>query len=1122
MNKFYVFLVVSLVCTSFVFSQRQADNWFFGNNAGLNFGSGNPTVITGSALSTVEGCSSFSDENGNLLFYTDGITVYNRNHQVMPNGNGLGGNPSSTQSGLIIPKPGDPNIFYLFTVGTNAVGNTGLAPNAGFKYYTIDITADSGLGDVVSGPVNLSGGLSSQWSEKVTAVEADGCNGYWAISFVNNKFYSYFIDNTGVSNTPVISTVSNTVSDVRGYLKVSPDGTKIVSANMISGTLLYDFDVATGQVSNGNALNLSGAEGYGVEFSIDSKRLYISTGSYASGSVENLYQFNLDLLDFTLINNSRFLVHSYTNTRGALQLASNGKIYWASDNSNFISVINNPENLGSSVNYSHRSVSLGSATSTQGLPPFIQSLFIANLNIIDSTSSNIITNLELCDGETYRLEPDISTYPPTTTYQWTLNGNIIPIMTSYLDIDQATAYSEGTYVLTVDFNNGDCPLRGEATVIFNPLPNIVSNIEVKQCDDNTDGFTFVDLTNINSSIYIDSQPVSITYHQTFNDADSGVNPIANDINFGTTTRYVYARVENIYSCYRVATVHILVTSTSANYQRLFGKCDDFLDINGDNNDNNDDTDGISTFDFSGVTNQVISLFPVTQQQDLTVAYYHNVQDGLLQQNEITNISNYRNITSPFYEKIYIRVNSTQNIDCIGFGENLFIELEVEPIPMAHQPQDKKVCATDLNGTYEFDTSNYNTEILQGQTNVTLTYIEEDGTTHSPALPNPFSTKTQTLQVVATNNITNDPDGQCSSETTLNMVVNLIPYVANDVAFEPKCDDGIDDTDGKAEFDTSLVEYHLLGGNNSQLQMQFRYFNEDGTQIFNENGNPSPLPNPFITESQTITVIMENENNTTCNLSYSIEFIVNPLPEFEIEDTQICLNYNEPVVAQIINQADVYEYSWFDNNGNEITVDPSNDYLEINQQGEYIVIAKMLDGTNCTRTKRFNITASETPNIRVINVKDNAENNQIAVIIEGVGEYQFALDYQNFEDANAPDGHIFYNVTEGLHLVRIIDLNGCGEITTEVPVISFPKFVTPNGDGINDVWQIRGNEAYSLINVSIFDRNGKVISQFTNTDSGWNGTYLGKKALPTDYWFVATFIDNKGRQIIRKGHFSLVY
>ncbi|HIE45172.1 MAG TPA: hypothetical protein EYP87_03145, partial [Flavobacteriaceae bacterium] len=144
MRKIFFLLFVSIIGTTF--SQNEANIWYFGNNAGLDFSNGDPTPLNNGQLSTVEGCSSFSDSNGDLLFYSDGITVYNKNHVVMQNGNNLGGNPSSSQSGLIVPSPGDPNIFYLFTVGTNAVGQTGYPQNAGFKYYTIDMTTNGGLG----------------------------------------------------------------------------------------------------------------------------------------------------------------------------------------------------------------------------------------------------------------------------------------------------------------------------------------------------------------------------------------------------------------------------------------------------------------------------------------------------------------------------------------------------------------------------------------------------------------------------------------------------------------------------------------------------------------------------------------------------------------------------------------------------------------------------------------------------------------------------------------------------------------------------------------------------------------------------------------------------------------
>src|SRR6266550_241170 len=96
-----ILLVVSLLLTQLhAFPQHQADNWFFGIKAGLNFSGGSPIALTTGALSTTEGCSAISDAQGNLLFYTNGVSVWNKNNDVMPNGTGLDGDISTSQSAL--------------------------------------------------------------------------------------------------------------------------------------------------------------------------------------------------------------------------------------------------------------------------------------------------------------------------------------------------------------------------------------------------------------------------------------------------------------------------------------------------------------------------------------------------------------------------------------------------------------------------------------------------------------------------------------------------------------------------------------------------------------------------------------------------------------------------------------------------------------------------------------------------------------------------------------------------------------------------------------------------------------------------------------------------------------
>src|SRR3970040_2481571 len=99
----FIFILFILATPSF--AQKEAAIWYFGNYAGLDFNSGNPVALTNGKLVTKEGCTTISDKDGNLLFYTDGSLVYNKNHQVMPNGYGLQGHNSSTQSAIIVPKP---------------------------------------------------------------------------------------------------------------------------------------------------------------------------------------------------------------------------------------------------------------------------------------------------------------------------------------------------------------------------------------------------------------------------------------------------------------------------------------------------------------------------------------------------------------------------------------------------------------------------------------------------------------------------------------------------------------------------------------------------------------------------------------------------------------------------------------------------------------------------------------------------------------------------------------------------------------------------------------------------------------------------------------------------------
>ena len=171
--------------------------------------------------------------------------------------------------------------------------------------------------------------------------------------------------------------------------------------------------------------------------------------------------------------------------------------------------------------------------------------------------------------------------------------------------------------------------------------------------------------------------------------------------------------------------------------------------------------------------------------------------------------------------------------------------------------------------------------------------------------------------------------------------------------------------------------------------------------------------------------------------------------------------------------------------------------------------------NCPKTRTITVTASDKATITSVNVIDLTTPNSITVYVTGAGNYVYALDdinglYQN--------DNLFNNVSAGIHTVYIKDLNGCGVVPKEVAVLGIPDYFTPNGDGYNDYWNIKG--ANSKLNaktiIYVFDRFGKLINQITPTSQGWNGTFNNQALPATDYWYSIELGDGR----IVKGHFAL--
>ncbi|WP_348740506.1 T9SS type B sorting domain-containing protein, partial [Tenacibaculum sp. 190524A05c] len=143
---------------------------------------------------------------------------------------------------------------------------------------------------------------------------------------------------------------------------------------------------------------------------------------------------------------------------------------------------------------------------------------------------------------------------------------------------------------------------------------------------------------------------------------------------------------------------------------------------------------------------------------------------------------------------------------------------------------------------------------------------------------------------------------------------------------------------------------------------------------------------------------------------------------------------------------------------------------------------------------------------------------------GIGDYEFALqDENNLIVRDFQDSPMFENLSGGVYTILVRDKNGCGVAQLEVSVLEFPKYFTPNGDGINDLWAVKGASTtfYPQSSIHIFDRYGNAITKIDIDGQGWDGLYNGKTLPSNDYWFSIELTDRNGNQISRKGNFSLL-
>jgi len=374
-----VLLFFCLLIKTSLFSQGQYNYWHFGINSSIHF-HGSPSVQNNSQIISVSACASMSDTLGNLLFYTNGDTVWAKDNSIMPNGTGLFGRPDVQQTALIVPDPDTTkSIYYIFTIGSPTSNDA-----KELRYSVVDMTLNGSLGDITTKNVLL----DSNVTDHLTATLNFNGIDFWVVerNLASGQYKSFAVTAAGVAKQPVTSTAGQPIQngDYSGAMKISNNGCWIASTtrgifNNRALVEILHYDNNNGTVFGGSATTAI-EHPYGLEFSPDSKKLYV--GENASAPI---HQFNLNLDNEQEVVNSVIPVSDVYDATYDFQLAPDRKIYFVTQDSFTLGCIKNPNSYSYYCN-ADTSIVKGIAMNSFDLPNNFNLTYKGTLSCSEQTS----------------------------------------------------------------------------------------------------------------------------------------------------------------------------------------------------------------------------------------------------------------------------------------------------------------------------------------------------------------------------------------------------------------------------------------------------------------------------------------------------------------------------------------------------------------------------------------------------------------------------------------------------------------------------------------------------------------------------------------------------------------
>ncbi|MFH4966880.1 T9SS type B sorting domain-containing protein [Gaetbulibacter sp. M240] len=548
------------------------------------------------------------------------------------------------------------------------------------------------------------------------------------------------------------------------------------------------------------------------------------------------------------------------------------------------------------------------------------------------------------------------------------------------------------------------------------------------------------------------------------------NPMANSVRDIETITVRVSREGNL-GCYAESTFDLIVNSLPVTkvINDLYS-CDD-------------DNDGIGFFDVSHLETELKS-----GQEDILIQFFY--EDGEQLPVPLPNTISNKLVNQ---ETITARIINP-NTSC--FSETTF-RLVVNPLPQVYPIEGIIGCDDNNDGISEyFDTSNVESTILGGQTGMEVSYYDVSGNLISKPLDNPY-TNSNPFQETLIARVTN-VQTSCYVDTPLILKTSAKPQISTPVD-KYSCDKG----DGFSDFNLENIKNEIIG---NQTDITLHYFDSAGNDISNLINSNYTNQEPW---NQTIFVRAENSLNNLCYSETSFDLIVNTLPQVQLDDSYFLCDLEQSYNLVIENKYDTFLWTYQDGS----VISNNNEAILISEGGYSLTVGRFQNGIMCENRFNFELIRSILPSINDIEYQELSDSNFIRIIAAGDGDFEYSLDGINYQDNNS-----FDNLQGGVYTVRVRDKFGCGEDSTQVIIVDYPKYFTPNGDGINDTWFIAGlsDQFQARSDIFIYDRYGKLLKQLSPSSIGWDGTFNGSMLPSDDYWFSVSLED--GRTF--KGHFTL--